>query len=113
PVYVLIDNNTISYPELVLLPLKKTGRSTFIGSNTAGAAGFVNKTKITDDIILVYTTGTGQKLSLENNPMSYQGVGIAPDIYVYPTPQGISEGRDEVLEKAIELVLNKIEERKQ
>jgi C-terminal processing protease CtpA/Prc len=37
--------------------------------------------------------------------MSYQGTGIAPDIYVYPTPQGIAEGRDEVLEKAIEVAL--------
>jgi len=33
-------------------------------------------------------------------------VGIVPDIVVKPTIKGISEGRDEVLEKAIELIVN-------
>jgi hypothetical protein len=109
PVYVLIDNHTISAPEIVLLSLKKSGRATFIGSNTAGAAGYGYDTKITDSITLRYTTG--QQASLNGNPMSYQGTGIAPDIYVYPTPQGIAEGRDEVLEKAIEVALKNIEEK--
>jgi len=109
PVYVLIDHHTISFPERVLFPVKKSGRATFIGSNTAGAAGFVCKTKITDSITLHYTTGTGQKASFDDNPMSYQGTGIAPDIYVYPTPQGIAAGRDEVLEKAIEVALKDLE----
>jgi C-terminal processing protease CtpA/Prc len=108
PVYVLIDYNTISAPERDLLSLKKSGRATFIGSNTAGAAGFVCKTKITDSITLHYTTGTGQKASFDDSPMSYQGTGIAPDIYAYPTPQGVAEGRDEVLEKAIEVALKRI-----
>lgn len=106
PVYVLIDYNTVSAPEMQLLTLKKTGRASFVGSNTAGAAGMVGKTKITDNITLVYTAG--QTLGLDDNPMSYQGTGIAPDIYVYPTPQGIAEGRDEVLEKAIEIALKNI-----
>jgi C-terminal processing protease CtpA/Prc len=107
PVYVLIDYNTVSAPERALLGLKESGRATFIGSNTAGAAGYVCKTKIADNITLTYTTG--QIIGLDDNPMSYQGTGIAPDIYVYPTPQGIAEGRDEVLEKAIEIALKNIQ----
>jgi len=110
PVYVLIDNHTISYPEMILRPLKASGRATFIGSNTAGAAGSVCYTKITNGITLWYTTG--QSVGLDNNPMSYQGTGIPPDIYAYPTPQGIAEGRDEVLEKAIEVAMRNIEEKK-
>jgi hypothetical protein len=31
-----------------------------------------------------------------------QRVGIIPDIYVWPTVQGIRDGRDEILEKALE-----------
>ena len=108
PVYVLIDYNTMSAPERNLLNLRKSGRATFIGSNTAGAAGPVCKTKIADNITLVYTSG--QIVGLDDNPMSYQGTGIPPDIYVYPTPQGIAEGRDEVLEKAIEIALKNIKE---
>ena len=109
PIYVLIDYNTISAPERALVNLKKSGRATFIGSNTAGAAGPVCKTNITNNITLVYTTG--QVVGFDDNPMSYQGTGIAPDIYVYPTPQGIAEGRDEVLEKAIEIALQNIQEK--
>ena len=108
PVYVLIDYNTISASERDLISLKESGRATFIGSNTAGAAGSICKTKITDDIILRYSTG--KKVGLDDNPMSYQSVGFAPDIYAYSSPQGIAEGRDEVLEKAIEVALREIEE---
>lgn len=106
PVYVLIDYNTMSAPERALVNLKASGRATFIGSNTAGAAGPVCKTKIADGATLTYTTG--RIIGLDDNPMSYQGVGIPPDIYVYPTAQGIAEGRDEVLEKAIEAALDNL-----
>ena len=30
-----------------------------------------------------------------------QRVGIIPDIYVWPTVQGIRDGRDEIMEKAL------------
>lgn len=33
-----------------------------------------------------------------------QRIGIVPDIEIKPTIQGIKEGRDEVLEKAIEII---------
>ena len=110
PVYVLIDYNTESAPERNLLSLKESERATFIGSNTAGAAGIINRIKISDNITLTYTSG--QVVGLDNNPMSYQGTGIAPDIYVYPTPQGIAEGRDEVLEKAIEMAVKNMQKKK-
>jgi C-terminal processing protease CtpA/Prc len=33
-----------------------------------------------------------------------QRIGIVPDIEVKPTIQGIREGRDELMEKAIEII---------
>jgi len=33
-----------------------------------------------------------------------QRIGIVPDIVVKPTIKGIQEGRDELLEKAIEII---------
>jgi C-terminal processing protease CtpA/Prc len=36
-----------------------------------------------------------------------QGIGIVPDIEVKPTIKGIAEGKDEVLEKAIQYIRNK------
>ncbi len=32
-------------------------------------------------------------------------IGIVPDVEVHPTPQGLREGRDEVLEAAIRQIL--------
>ncbi|MDR2980580.1 MAG: hypothetical protein LBV02_09130 [Bacteroidales bacterium] len=110
PIYVLVGLHTQSAPEIALLNLKQSGRATFIGSNTSGAAGYTNAIQIADGLFLYYTSG--QIVGLDDNPMSYQGTGIAPDIYVYPTPQGIAEGRDEVLEKAIEIALKNIKEKK-
>jgi C-terminal processing protease CtpA/Prc len=107
PIYVLVGLHTHSAPELALLNLKESCRATFIGSNTSGAAGYTCSIQIADDIFLYYTTGL--IVGLDNNPMSYQGTGIAPDIYVYPTPHGIAEGRDEVLEKAIEIAVKNIQ----
>jgi C-terminal processing protease CtpA/Prc len=109
PIYVLIDLHTHSASELALLNLKQSDKAVFIGSNTSGAAGYQCAIKIADDIFLYYTSG--QMVGLDDNPMSYQGTGIAPDVYVYPTPQGIAEGRDEVLEKAIEMALKSIREK--
>jgi C-terminal processing protease CtpA/Prc len=36
-----------------------------------------------------------------------QRIGIVPDIVVKPTIKGISEGRDEPLEKALEIINSK------
>lgn len=35
-----------------------------------------------------------------------QGLGIIPDVFITPTIEGIRAGRDEVLEKALQLVKN-------
>jgi C-terminal processing protease CtpA/Prc len=33
-----------------------------------------------------------------------QRIGVQPDIYIDPTIEGIREGRDELIEKAIEII---------
>ena len=33
-----------------------------------------------------------------------QRIGVHPDIYIDPTIEGIREGRDELIEKAIEII---------
>jgi C-terminal processing protease CtpA/Prc len=79
---------------------QKAPNVTVIGSTTAGADGNVSffylpggiKTCITG-IGVYYPDGT-----------ETQRVGIVPDIVVKPTIQGIREGRDELVEKAIEII---------
>ena len=38
-----------------------------------------------------------------------QRVGFAPDIEVYPTIEGIKEGRDELMEAAVDYILSQNE----
>ncbi len=71
-----------------------------IGSTTAGADGNVspiifpgNIRTMISGIGVYYPDGT-----------ETQRVGIIPDIEVKPTIKGIKEGKDKVLEKAIEII---------
>ena len=50
---------------------------------------------------------TGMKV-LKHDGSQHHGVGIAPTVPVVPTPAGIAAGRDEVLEKAVEVLQAKL-----
>jgi C-terminal processing protease CtpA/Prc len=69
-----------------------------IGSQTAGADG---------DVTGIALPG-GIKVAFSGHGIHYpdgrptQGIGIVPDIKISPTVKGIKEGRDEVLERAVE-----------
>jgi C-terminal processing protease CtpA/Prc len=73
---------------------------TSIGSQTAGADGNVT-TIVFPGSYKVWMTGLGIYYP-DGRPT--QRVGIVPDIEVKPTIKGITEGRDEVLERAIEFI---------
>jgi C-terminal processing protease CtpA/Prc len=76
---------------------------TVIGSTTAGADGNVSPIYLAGDIRTMisgigvfYPDGKGT-----------QRVGIVPDMVVEPTIEGIKKGKDEVLEKAIQIINKK------
>jgi len=74
--------------------------SVVIGSTTAGADGNVS------DIFLpgnVMTMISGLGIYYPDKSET-QRVGIVPDIEVHPTIRGIMEGRDELIEKAVEII---------
>lgn len=97
---VLVNEKTQSNAEFTTMALKAGNNTTIIGSTTAGADGNVSeiklpggiKTKISG-IGVYYPDGT-----------ETQRIGIVPDIEVHPTIDGIKKGKDELLEKAIELI---------
>ncbi len=97
-VVVLIDERAISQSEHTCLFFEAAAESvTFIGSPTNGANGDVT------DLVLpggIWVTFTGHDIRHADG-RQLQRVGIQPDIAVAPTIQGIREGRDEVLERAI------------
>jgi C-terminal processing protease CtpA/Prc len=72
-----------------------------IGSNTAGTNGNVyTATQLPGDYQLLWT----RMKVLKHDGSRLHGVGYAPNVPVSPTIRGTAEGRDEVLERAIELL---------
>jgi C-terminal processing protease CtpA/Prc len=99
-VVILVDENTQSRAEFHAMGFRVAPNAIVVGSTTAAADGNASyfwlpggiNTLITG-IGIYYPDGT-----------ETQRIGIIPDIEVKPTIEGYRAGRDEVLEKAIELI---------
>ena len=100
-IVVLIDENSQSAPEFAALFLRGAENVTFMGSNTVGAVGMCLVLPLPDGHGLMYTAQSTYTLDGELT----NRVGIAPDIEVKRTIQGIKEGRDELKEAAIEYLI--------
>ncbi|WP_415328627.1 S41 family peptidase [Chryseobacterium sp. MMS23-Vi53] len=100
-VVVLVDENTQSQAETTTMMFKQHPRAKIIGSNTSGANGDVIKFHIAD----LETSFTGLGAYYPNGKET-QRIGIIPDIIIKPTVKGIQEGKDEVLERALEYIKN-------
>jgi len=102
-VIVLVNQSTISRAEFTAMALKKVPDVTFIGSTTAGADGSVTKFYLPGGI---KTMMSGMGIYYPNGDET-QRVGILSDIEIKPTIKGIKNDKDELLDKAIEIINNK------
>lgn len=100
PVAVLIDKTMISRAEDIAICLKALSNVTFIGERTQGTDGEMTKIYLPGG---GETSFTGQAI-LFGNGDKFQSEGIKPDIQVSKSVQGIKEGKDEILEKALEFL---------
>ena len=97
PVVLLMDERSMSSSEFSIMHLRTGDHVVVIGSSSAGVDGNVTELPLPNGNHLrftsfgVYTPEMGQT----------QRVGLAPDIEVHPTIEGIKEGRDELMEAAI------------
>ncbi len=99
---VIVNEASISQSEFSAMAFRAGDNTIIVGSQTQGADGEMSFIPLPGGLKagfsgmgVYYPDGTGT-----------QRIGIVPDIEVKPTIQGIREGRDELLEKAIELILN-------
>jgi len=100
PVVVLVNEKTIGSAEDVCIYLKNAGRGTFVGGTTAGCNG--NRTWISlPGGGRLWFTGMRVKFG---DGSRFQNVGIIPDVQAAPTVEGVRAGRDEILEKGIEVL---------
>ncbi|KJD34158.1 peptidase S41 [Tamlana nanhaiensis] len=97
---VLVNEFSQSQSEYTAMAFRAGNNTTIIGSTTAGADG---------NVITILLPG-GLRTRMSGIGVYYpdgtetQRVGIVPDIEISPTIKGIKEGRDELLEKAIEII---------
>ena len=97
-VVMLINEEAISQAEHTCLFMESVTDVTFIGSPTNGANGDVTRTILPGNISVSFT---GHNVRHADG-RQLQRAGIQPDIVIQPTIAGIREGRDEVLERAIQ-----------
>lgn len=95
----LIDGSAISYAESYMSFIEHYKLATIVGQPTAGTNGNVNPFTLPGGY---YVSWTGMKVQ-KHDGSQHHGVGILPDVYVEKTIQGVREGRDEFLEKAMEI----------
>jgi C-terminal processing protease CtpA/Prc len=96
----LTDARAMSRPEVWAGMVEHYRLAEIVGETTAGTNGEVNWSRLPAGYDL---TWTGMKL-LKHDGSQHHGVGIHPTVPVSPTLRGIAEGRDEILERAIEVV---------
>ena len=99
---ILINEDTQSNAEYTTMALRVTPNATVVGSTTAGADGNVSAIYLPGGIF-TYISGIGV---LNPDRSETQRVGIIPDVKMEPTVNGIRDGKDELLDKAIELINN-------
>lgn len=96
---VLTDSDCASSCEDFVMPLKASHRATIVGDRTYGSSGQPITRKISDDI--TYRVSAKRMFFADGAP--FEGVGIAPDVKVVPTPKQIRANEDPVLVKALDL----------
>lgn len=101
-VIILVNEETQSQAEYSAMALRVAPNAKVLGSTTAGADGNVS-TIILPGNIFTYISGIGV---LSPDGSETQRIGIVPDIKMEPTIKGIRSGKDELLEKAIDLINN-------
>ena len=99
-VVILQNERTQSHAEFTIMALRAAPGAIVIGSQTAGADGNVSRLALPGGITTMFT-GLGV---FYPDGTETQRIGIVPDIEVKPTIKGIREGRDEVLDRAVQYI---------
>jgi len=99
----LTNDRAISYAESILGIIEAYKLAEIVGEPTAGTNGDVNTLNLPGAYVVYWT---GMKV-LKHDGSQHQGIGIQPTVTVYRTIKGVSEGRDEFMEKALEIINQK------
>lgn len=99
-IVIIVNATTQSQAEFTTMALQTCPNATVIGSTTAGADGNVSKIVLPGNVA-TYISGLGVYYPSGDKT---QRVGIKIDVPISPTIKGIKAGKDELLEKAIQMI---------
>lgn len=97
---VLVNEWTQSQAEYTAMAFRAGDNTTIVGSTTAGADGNVSNINLPGGLT-TFISGIGIYYP---DGEKTQRIGIIPDVEVKPTIEGIKNKKDELLEKAIEVI---------
>ena len=100
-VVVLVDEVSQSQAEYTAMALRASPHAVVVGSATPGADGNVSEFALPGGL---HTMISGIGVFYRDKKPTQQ-IGIVPDKVVYPTIEGIRDGRDEVLEEGIRQII--------
>lgn len=95
---MLIDERTIGQAEHAGLFFEAANKTAFIGSSSAGADGEVTSFVVPGGVTISFSSHDVRQV----NGGKLQRLGLQPAVSISPTIKGIRDGRDEVLDKALE-----------
>ena len=99
---VIVNSFTQSQAEYTAMAFRAGQNTTVIGNTTAGADGNISTIMLPGGLRTLIS-GIGVYYP-DGKPT--QRIGIVPDVEVKPTIKGIRDGKDELLQKAIEIINN-------
>ncbi|MDR7131618.1 hypothetical protein J2X69_003982 [Algoriphagus sp. 4150] len=98
-VIFITDGRAVSYAESYLGFIEGYQLATIVGQPSSGTNGNVNSFTLPGDYTISFT---GMRV-LKHDGSQLHGIGFLPDVYVERTVAGVRTGKDEFLEKAIEI----------
>ena len=102
PIVLLMDERTISRPEWVIMAFRDAPNVTVIGPWSMGSNGEIAWLPLPGGITMIYTS-VGI-YTLEGGQT--HRIGLEPDIRVNRTIQSIAEGRDKLMEAAVQYIIS-------
>jgi len=105
PKIVITNSRAISGAESLLLTIKHYKLATIIGEHTAATDGSMNGFTLPGGYQVIFT---GKKF-LNYDDSQFHGIGVIPDILISKSIKGVSDERDELLDKAIEVLTNNLQ----
>lgn len=101
-VVILVDDQSMSAAELLSAALQDNARAVVVGQNTAGEALPSMAVKLANGSVMQYPIAD----FLRPNGTSVEAVGVQPDVVVPIDRIGLLTGKDQVIEKALQLSMS-------